>query len=139
MRYKLFGAKTGLRVSEIALGAGMFGTSWGHGSDASEARRMFEAYVEAGGNFFDTADTYQFGESERILGELVGARRDDFVIATKYSLGGERAGSMSTTGNSRKNMVRSVEKSLARLKTDYIDLYWVHHPDDVTATESTLR
>jgi aryl-alcohol dehydrogenase-like predicted oxidoreductase len=138
MHYKMFG-KTGLRVSEIALGAGMFGTSWGHGANPAEARRMFDGYVEAGGNFLDTADTYQLGESETLVGEFVAPNRDDFVIATKYSLGAAANGSMSTTGNSRKNMVRSVEKSLKRLKTDYIDLYWVHMPDGVTPIDEIMR
>src|SRR5260221_2565053 len=98
MRYKSFGTQTGLRVSEIALGAGMFGTSWGHGADRAEARRMFDGYVEAGGNFLDTADAYQLGESETLVGEFVAPNRDDFVIATKYSLGGVANCSLSTTG-----------------------------------------
>jgi aryl-alcohol dehydrogenase-like predicted oxidoreductase len=138
MRYKMFG-KTGLRVAEIALGAGMFGTTWGHGADPAEARRMFDGYVEAGGNFLDTADAYQLGESESLVGEFVAPNRDDFVIASKYSLGASPNGSLSTTGNSRKNMVRSVEKSLRRLKTDYVDLYWVHMPDGVTPIDEIMR
>ena len=66
MRYKIFGRRTGLRVSELALGAGNFGTRWGHGAERNEARKGFDTYVEAGGNFIDTADTYQFGESEEL-------------------------------------------------------------------------
>ena len=85
MRYSLFGRHTGLRVSELVLGAGNFGTRWGHGAAPDEARRIFERYAEAGGNFIDTADSYQFGESEEILGELLAGRRDDFVLATKYT------------------------------------------------------
>jgi len=139
MRYKLFGGDSGLRVSEVSLGAGMFGTAWGHGAAAAEARRMFEGYAEAGGNFLDTADTYQHGESETLVGEFVAKEREDFVIATKYSLGAMDAPSVLTTGNSRRNMVRSLERSLRRLKTDYVDLYWVHMPDGVTGTEEILR
>jgi aryl-alcohol dehydrogenase-like predicted oxidoreductase len=139
MKYRLFGRSSGLRVSEISLGCGMFGTTWGHGAPPLEARRMFEGYVEAGGNFFDTADTYQRGESERLLGEFVAGSRDDLVIATKFTHGSGDALTVSTTGNSRKNMVRSVEQSLRRLKTDYIDLYWVRAPDGVTPIEEIMR
>jgi aryl-alcohol dehydrogenase-like predicted oxidoreductase len=64
MRYKVLGRHTGLRVSELTLGAGMYGTKWGHGADPEESRRVFDGYVEAGGNFLDTSDAYQFGESE---------------------------------------------------------------------------
>jgi aryl-alcohol dehydrogenase-like predicted oxidoreductase len=139
VRYKFFCKHTGLRVSEIALGCGMFGTTWGYGAERAEARRMFDGYAEAGGNFLDTADTYQRGESETLLGEFVARDRDTFVISTKYSLGANDTPSVATTGNSRKNMVRSVEKSLRRLKTDYIDLYWVHMPDEVTEIEEIMR
>ncbi|HSB69056.1 MAG TPA: aldo/keto reductase, partial [Candidatus Methylomirabilis sp.] len=71
MRYKVFGRRTGLRVSELALGCGMFGMKWGYGAEPAEARRIFDGYVEAGGNFLDTADTYQLGESESLVGEFV--------------------------------------------------------------------
>src|ERR1700729_4263047 len=71
MRYKLFGKHTGLRVSELVLGAGNFGTRWGHGAEPDEARRIFDAYADAGGNFIDTANGYQFGQSEEILGDLL--------------------------------------------------------------------
>ena len=139
MRYKIFGRRTGLRVSELALGAGNFGTGWGHGAEPGEARRMFDRYAEAGGNFLDTADTYQFGQSETLLGEFIAADRDHFVVASKYSLGSSLDGGVSRTGNSRKNMIRSVEESLRRLKTDRIDLYWVHMPDAVTPVEEIVR
>ena len=88
MRYKLFGRHTGLRVSELVLGAGNFGTKWGHGATPEEARRVFEGYAETGGNFIDTADGYQFGQSEELVGEFLQGRRDDFVLATKFALGG---------------------------------------------------
>ena len=139
LRYKILGNHTGLRVSEMALGAAVFGTRWGYGSEEAEARRIFDLYVEAGGNFIDTADGYQFGESEEIVGRLVGARRDDFVLATKYTFGAIAKGTVSTTGNSRKNMMRSVEASLKRLGTDRIDLYWVHFPDAVTPVDEIMR
>lgn len=139
MRYTSFGQHTGLRVSSIALGCANFGTKWGYGAPPDEARRIFEGYVEAGGNFLDTADTYQLGESETLVGEFVGARRDQFVIATKYTLSADAQGGLSVTGNSRKAMVRSVEASLRRLRTDRIDLYWVHFPDGITPIEEIVR
>ena len=85
MRYRIFGQHTGLRVSELVLGTGMFGTKWGHGADRGESRRVFDGYVEAGGNFLDTSDSYQFGESESLLGEFIKTGRDDLVVATKYT------------------------------------------------------
>ena len=139
MRYKPFGQRTGLRVSEFALGTGTFGTKWGYGAEAAEARRIFDGYVDAGGNFIDTADSYQFGDSETLLGAFVGAKRNDLVIATKFSLGATPDASLTATGNSRLAMIRSVEESLRRLKTDRIDLYWVHMPDGVTPIEEIVR
>jgi aryl-alcohol dehydrogenase-like predicted oxidoreductase len=139
MHDRIFGQKTGLRVSELALGTGNFGAKWGYGAEPDEARRIFDGYVEAGGNFIDTADTYQFGEAETLLGEFVRPNRDDFVIATKYTLGATPASGISGTGNSRKNMIRSVEESLKRLNTDRIDLYWVHMPDGMTPIEEIVR
>ena len=139
MRYRIFGRRTGLRVSELALGAGNFGTRWGHGAERDEARKVFDSYVEAGGNFIDTADSYQFGESEELVGEFIAADRDYFVLATKYTLGTTANDGISRTGNSRKNMVRSVEGSLKRLKTDRIDLYWAHFADGVTPKDEILR
>lgn len=139
MRYRVLGQHTGLRVSELVLGTGNFGTRWGHGAEPDEARRMLDAYHAAGGNFLDTADTYQFGESEEILGHLLQGRRDDFVLATKYTQAGGRSDGILVTGNSRRAMVASVEASLRRLKTDRIDLYWTHFPDRVTPIEEILR
>jgi aryl-alcohol dehydrogenase-like predicted oxidoreductase len=140
VRYKLFGPGTGLRVSEVALGTGNFGTGWSpHGSDRDEARRIFDAYLDAGGNFIDTADGYQFGQSETMLGEFIGARRDELVLATKYSSGAASSPTLAKTGNSRKNMIYSVEQSLKRLRTDRIDIFWVHHADNVTSTEEIVR
>lgn len=139
MRYKVFGEKTGLRVSHVALGAGAFGTAWGYGAEPAEARRMLDAYLEAGGNFVDTADSYQFGESETLLGEFLGARRADVVLATKFTLGTKPQGGVLDVGNSRRHMVHAVEQSLKRLRTDRIDLYWVHMPDGVTPAEEIVR
>jgi aryl-alcohol dehydrogenase-like predicted oxidoreductase len=138
MKYALFG-KTGLRVSQIALGTGNFGTGWGHGADPDTCKAIFNAYAEAGGNFIDTADIYQFGQSEELLGSLLHGRREDFVLATKFTKGAAPNANRLVTGNSRKAMATSVEASLRRLKTDRIDIYWAHHPDGVTPAEEIVR
>lgn len=138
MKYTSFG-KTGLRVSQVALGTGNFGTGWGHGADPDTSKAIFNAYAEAGGNFIDTADVYQFGQSEEQIGILLEGRREDFVIATKYSSGAQPNANRLVTGNSRRAMIASVEASLKRLKTDRIDIYWVHHPDGVTPAEEIVR
>jgi len=139
MRYRLFGKGSGLRVSELALGCGTFGTRWGYGAEPTEARRMFDTYIDAGGNFIDTADSYQIGESEELLGEFIKHTRDDLVLATKFSLGANASNGVLAVGNSRKTMVRSVEASLRRLQTDRIDLLWVHMPDGVTSSDELMR
>ncbi|HEY0800433.1 MAG TPA: aldo/keto reductase, partial [Steroidobacteraceae bacterium] len=139
MRYKLFGRGTGLRVSELALGCGTFGTRWGYGAEPAEARRMFDQYVEAGGNFIDTADTYQLGQSEELLGGFIGETRNDLVLATKFTFGGSANGGLLAVGNSRKTMMHSVEASLRRLRTDHIDLLWVHLADGVTSSDELMR
>jgi len=138
MNYKNFGKGSGLRVSELALGCGNFGNRWGYGAEAADARAMFDRYADAGGNFLDTADSYQVGQSEELLGEFLVGRRDEFVLATKYTLGGPGKG-IQSVGNNRQVMVASLEASLKRLKTDRIDLYWVHMPDGVTASEEIMR
>lgn len=137
MRYTTFGSNTGLRVSEYALGTANFGTQWGGGANRAEARKIFDRFAEAGGTFVDAADIYQSGESEKLLGEFLTADRDHFVVTTKFSLGAGRP-RISSTGNSRKNIRTSVEASLRRLGTDYIDIYWAHMPDDVTPMEEIL-
>ncbi|WP_020167165.1 MULTISPECIES: aldo/keto reductase [Methylotenera] len=139
MKYRVFGRNSGLRVSELALGTGNFGTGWGHGAEPEEAKKIFDGYVNAGGNFFDTANVYQRGESETLLGDFIAADRDQFVVATKYTNATQLGDGLSKTGNSRKNMVRAVEESLKRLKTDYIDLYWAHISDGVTPMEEIMR
>jgi aryl-alcohol dehydrogenase-like predicted oxidoreductase len=102
MRYKIFGRRTGLHVSALALGTGNFGTGWGHGAECEEAKKIFDGYVEAGGNFIDTADGYQGGQAEVLVGEFIAADRDHFVVATKYTLGVMANDGMSHTGNSRR-------------------------------------
>jgi len=139
MKYKIFGRKTGLRVSEIALGAANFGKGWGHGADQDTARKIFERFIEAGGNFIDTADAYQFGESEEMLAGFIAERRDQLVLASKFTFGAAKERKVATTGNSRKNIMRSVEGSLKRLKTDRLDLYWAHFYDGQTPLEEIVR
>ncbi|MEW5676034.1 aldo/keto reductase [Flavobacterium enshiense] len=136
MKYKIFGQKTGLRVSELALGTGNFGTRWGHGADKETSMKIFNKYIEAGGNFIDTADGYQAGESEEILGNLIAENRQEIILSTKFSTGGS---SLLTTGNSRKNIIHSAEQSLKRLKTDYLDIYWAHISDGQTPIEEIMR
>jgi len=138
MKYTAFG-KTGLMVSQLALGTGNFGTGWGHGADADTSKALFDTYADAGGNFIDTADIYQFGQSEQLLGDLLAGRREDFVLATKFTNGAVPNANRLVTGNSRKAMVASVEASLKRLKTDRIDIYWAHHPDPHTPLEELVR
>jgi aryl-alcohol dehydrogenase-like predicted oxidoreductase len=124
------------------LGCATFGTNWGTiGSDRRESRRIFDAFAEAGGNFLDTSNRYQEGQSEEFLGEFLERDRDRFVLATKYSLGdGFTPGTdPNGCGNHRKNMMRSVEGSLQRLGTDYIDLLWVHIWDYTTPIEEIMR
>jgi len=140
MRYKLLG-HSGLRVSEVALGTMTFGEDWGWGASKEESRRIFDAFVEAGGNFIDTAVNYTNGTSERYVGEFIAAKRDAFVVATKYSLRDRNADPRDPNagGNQRKNMLRCVETSLKNLGTDYIDLYYVHMWDYMTPVEEVMR
>jgi aryl-alcohol dehydrogenase-like predicted oxidoreductase len=137
MNYRLFG-RSGLRVSEISLGTMTFGEDWGWGSSKEEARKIYEAYREAGGNFIDTANVYTNGTSETFLGEFMQGHRESVVLATKYgnAMGTNDA---NASGNHRKNMVQAVEASLRRLKTDYIDLYWLHIWDQMTPAEEVMR
>ena len=137
MRYKLFGA-SGLRVSELFLGAMTFGEQGGVGAPPEECRRILDAYADAGGNVIDTAINYRGGASEEILGELLDGRRDRFVLATKYTVTRNRD-DPNAAGNHRKNLRLSLETSLRRLRTDYIDIYWVHMWDRHTPAEETMR
>lgn len=137
MRYKLLG-RSGLRVSELALGTMTFGEDWGWGASKVESGRIFDAFVSAGGNFVDTANNYTNGTSERFVGELIAADRDRFVVATKYTLTNRRD-DPNAGGNARKNLKQSVEGSLRRLATDYIDLLWLHAWDFTTPVDEVMR
>lgn len=135
--YRLLG-RSGLRVSPLALGAATFGTEWGWGAEQDEARKLFDLYVERGGNFIDTASTYTEGSSERLLGEFAQGRRESLVLATKYSTL-RRPGDPNSGGSHRKNLFASVETSLRRLRTDYLDLLYLHLWDATTPVEEILR
>ncbi|MFP2907568.1 aldo/keto reductase [Pyxidicoccus sp. 3LFB2] len=135
--YRLLG-RSGLRVSPLSLGTMTFGSDWGWGADEAEARRIFDTYVDRGGNFIDTASYYTNGSSERLVGAFSADKRERLVLATKYSLA-TRPGDPNSGGNHRKNMVRTVEQSLARLKSDYIDLLYLHAWDGTTPVEEVLR
>lgn len=137
MRYKLLG-KSGLRVSELALGTMTFGEDWGWGASKEESQRIFEAYSQAGGNFIDTACNYTNGTSERFVGEFVAADRDHFVVASKYTLS-ERPADPNFGGNHRKNLMRTLRASLNRLNTDYLDLLWLHMWDFTTPVEEVMQ
>jgi len=137
MNYQLLG-RSGLRVSDLCLGTMTFGDDWGWGAAKDEARKIYDAYREAGGNFVDTANLYTNGTSEQFVGDFISGHRDEVVLATKYtnSMPGHGA---NAGGNHRKNMVQAVEASLRRLKTDYLDLYWLHIWDQLTPAEEVMR
>lgn len=137
MKYQTFG-KSGLRVSEICLGAMTFGKQHDWCASKEESKKIFDCFVEAGGNFIDTANTYTGGTSEKYVGEFVGNNRDRYVIATKYTIS-MFPNDPNGGGNHRKNIIQSVEASLKRLKTDYIDLYWLHCWDYLTPIDEVMR
>jgi aryl-alcohol dehydrogenase-like predicted oxidoreductase len=137
MKYRLLG-NSGLRVSEAALGTMTFGEEWGWGSPKNEARKVYDAFREAGGNFIDTANFYTNGTSESFLGEFMKDHRQSVVLATKYTMSAPGT-DPNAAGNQRKNMMQSVEASLKRLQTDYIDLYWVHMWDQITPVDEVMR
>jgi len=138
MKYKLLG-RSGLKVSELCLGTMGFGTEAGWGADKETSFDIMEAFAIAGGNFLDTANIYKLGASEKIIGEFIGTRdRDYFVIATKYSLK-DNYTNPNASGNNRKNMMRSVEESLRRLRTDFIDILYLHIWDSLTPIDEVLR
>lgn len=131
--------RSGLVVSPFALGTMTFGTPrWGSSDDVSKS--VFNHYVDAGGNFIDTANVYSGGRSEELVGEFVAERnlRDKLVIATKYGFNAEK-GNPHAGGNGRKHIYYALENSLRRLKTDYVDLYWLHVWDMVTPVEEVLQ
>jgi aryl-alcohol dehydrogenase-like predicted oxidoreductase len=126
---------TGVRVSPLCLGAMMFG-AWGN-TDHDESVRIIHRALDAGINFIDTADVYARGESEEIVGKaLAGGRRENVILATKVH--GTMGDDPNEFGNSRRWIVREVENSLRRLKTDWIDLYQIHRPEQDTAIDETL-
>ena len=140
MKYQLLG-RSGLKVSELCLGTMGFGTEAGWGADKTTSFEIMDSFAKAGGNFLDTANIYKLGTSEKIIGEFISPRdRDYFVIATKYSLKDNDASiNPNATGNNRKNMMRSVEQSLKRLNTDFIDVFYLHIWDDLTPVDEILR
>ena len=138
MKYKLLG-RSGLKVSELCLGTMGFGTENGWGAEKETSFQIMEAYGNTGGNFLDTANIYKLGTSEKIIGEFISSRdRDYWVIATKYSLKDNET-NVNASGNNRKNMMRSVEESLKRLQTDFIDVLYLHIWDDLTPIDEILR
>ncbi|HEV3413208.1 MAG TPA: aldo/keto reductase [Puia sp.] len=138
MKYQLLG-RTGLKVSELCLGTMGFGTESGWGAEKAVSFSIMEAFANAGGNFLDTANIYKLGTSEKIIGEFINPRdRDFFVIATKYSLRDNNT-NPNASGNNRKNMMRSVEQSLQRLQTGFIDILYLHIWDDLTPIDEVVR
>ena len=137
MNYQLLG-RSGLRVSDLCLGAMTFGEDWGWGAAKDEARKIYDAYREAGGNFIDTANIYTNGSSETFVGEFMAGHREEVVLATKYTNAMPGRGA-NAGGNQRKNMVQAVEASLKRLGTDYVDLYWLHIWDQLTPADEVMR
>jgi len=137
MKYRVLG-RSGLKVSELCLGTMTFGEDWGFGASREESRKQFDIFAAAGGNFIDTANVYTKGTSERFVGEFVKSDRDRFVVATKYSIA-TRFDDINAWGNSRKNLVQSVDASLQRLGLDRIDLYWVHVADFITPADEVMR
>lgn len=135
--YQLLG-RSGLRVSPLCLGTMTFGTDWGWGSDKETSRAILDTYAERGGNFLDTSNYYTDGTSETFLGEFLEGRRDWFVLGTKYSLN-VRQGDPNAGGNHRKNMVQAIEGSLKRLRTDRVDIYWLHAWDFSTPVDELMR
>lgn len=135
--YRLLG-RSGLRVSPLSLGTMTFGADWGWGADEAEARRIFDAYVDRGGNFIDTSVNYTNGASERILGRFIKRQRDRLAIATKFTMARDPA-NINSGGNHRFNLVRSVEASLAQLDTDRIDVMYLHAWDFTTRPDEVMR
>lgn len=138
MRYQLLG-KSGLRVSELCLGTMTFGQTWGWGADKAESQQQVELFAQHGGNFIDTSVNYTDGTSETYIGDIIHADRDYWVVATKYSLTKPDSTNPNSGGNSRKNMMQSVERSLKRLQTDYLDILYLHMWDWFTPLEEVMR
>jgi aryl-alcohol dehydrogenase-like predicted oxidoreductase len=139
MKYRTFGRNSGLRVSEVALGGANFGILDGQGLEFEQVRALYVKYLNLGGNFIDTSETYKAGQSEEFLGDLIKSDRDRLVLSSKYTRGVTTKEGISPVGNSRKSMVRAIEGTLKRLKTDHVDIYWVHAEDRLTPMEEILR
>lgn len=138
MKYKLLG-QTGLKVSELCLGTMGFGTEFGWGLEEKPSFEILDGFANAGGNFLDTANYYTRGTSERIIGNwLQNQDRNAFVLASKYTLF-ENQNHPNASGNSRKSMMASVEASLKRLQTDYLDVLYLHIWDHTTPMEEVIR
>ncbi len=138
MRYKLLGP-SGLRVSELCLGTMTFGERWGWGASKAESKKMFDLFAEEGNNLIDTSVNYTDGTAEEFLGDFLKVDRDHFVVATKYTLTKPDNTDPNGGGNSRKNMMKSIERSLRRLQTDHIDIYYLHMWDYMTPVEEIAR
>ncbi|OZD73245.1 aldo/keto reductase [Rhodococcus sp. 05-340-1] len=134
--YRLLG-RSGLRVSPLSLGAMTFGDAWGWGADEDDSRRIFDAYLDAGGNMVDTANIYTDGQSERYLGRFLRGRRDSVVVATKYAATRDPS-DPNAGGGGRKSLRGSVEASLKNLGTDYIDLLYLHAWDGMTPSDEII-
>ena len=132
MEYRYLG-KTGVQVSELCLGVMTFGGR----TDEAEGKRIVHRALEAGINFVDTANVYNQGRSEEITGKALEGVRDQVFLATKVH--GKMGDRPNDTGNSRYHIIRQVEASLKRLRTDHIDLYYLHRPDPSTAVEEEIR
>jgi aryl-alcohol dehydrogenase-like predicted oxidoreductase len=137
MNYKLLG-RSGLKVSELCLGTMGFGKEWNWGADKETSLKILDTFANNGGNFIDTANRYTEGTSEKIIGEFIHSNRDNFIVASKYSLH-DNLTNVNASGNNRKNMMRSVEESLKRLNTDFIDLFYLHIWDNLTPMDEVLR
>lgn len=135
--YTRLGA-SGVRVSALCLGTMTFGEDWGWGADKHASREIFDHFADAGGNFIDTADWYTNGTSETWLGEFIAGRRERFVIGTKYGLSTSPE-DPNAGGSHRKNLIQSLETSLRRLQTDYVDVYWLHVWDLLTPIDEVMR
>ena len=137
MRYRLLG-RTGLRVSDMWLGTMTFGEDWGWGASEGTSARLLDTYLDAGGNVVDTADNYTNGASEEMLGRLLDGRRERIVLSTKYSIA-IRPDDPNGGGSHRRHLVEALDQSLRRMRTDHVDILWVHFRDELTPVEETMR
>ena len=139
MKYKLFGTQTGLLASELIMGGSQLGDRRGYGTSSQDALQILSAYADAGGNFIDLSDLYQFGEAEETIGKFTQHNRHDFIFCTKYTLSSQANPSVANSGNHRKAMRQAIEGSLKRLKTDYVDIYMPHFDDGITPLGEIAR